>query len=83
MKVRVIHKNGREEMMPRRFADILAKMGRVTYQTRDMQAEPVRSASAEATKEIEADNLRAELDNRGIKYHHRAGVAKLRELLAD
>lgn len=80
MKVRVIHKNGREEMMSRRFADILSKMGRVTYQTRDMQAEPARPEPAKPATD-EAAQLRAELDKRGIKYHHRAGVAKLRELL--
>ena len=29
----------------------------------------------------ELDRLRAECDQRGIKYHHRAGVARLRELV--
>lgn len=28
------------------------------------------------------DELRAELDRRGIKYHHKAGAAKLQALLA-
>ena len=27
--------------------------------------------------------LRSELDRKGIEYHHRAGVGKLKELLAD
>lgn len=41
------------------------------YQTRDMRAES------------EVDILRAECKRRGIKFHHRAGVAKLRALLKD
>lgn len=31
----------------------------------------------------EVDDLRAELDAKGIAYHHKAGPAKLRELLAE
>jgi len=31
----------------------------------------------------EVDDLRAELDAKGIPYHHKAGAAKLRELLAE
>jgi len=51
---------------------IARRLARPVYQTRDMRAaEPVDELSA----------LRAEADKRGIKYHHRAGVAKLRELL--
>lgn len=51
---------------------IARRLARPVYQTRDMRAAgPVDELSA----------LKAEADRRGIKYHHRAGVAKLRELL--
>ena len=35
----------------------------------------------EAATEITADDLRAQLDAMGVKYHHKAGAAKLAELL--
>lgn len=41
MKVTFIYKGGRERMMSRREADILQKLGRGTYMTRDMRAQPV------------------------------------------
>lgn len=51
---------------------VARRLARPIYQTRDMRAaEPIDELSA----------LKAEADRRGIKYHHRAGVAKLRELL--
>jgi len=36
-----------------------------------------------AKPNTEVDELRAELDAKGIPYHHKAGAAKLRELLAE
>jgi len=42
---------------------------------------PGRYRTRELRPESEVDLLRAECDRRGIKYHHRAGVPKLRELL--
>lgn len=43
MQVKTIDRQGREKTMPERYAKILQKMGRLTYQTRDMVAEPVRA----------------------------------------
>lgn len=37
----------------------------------------------QAKPNTEVDDLRAELDAKGIPYHHKAGPAKLRELLAE
>ena len=73
-------RGGRREKVEPVIADFLEahKAGRrivehpaPTYQTRAMRAE--------APSEI--DTLRAALDARGIKYHGRAGAAKLRALL--
>ncbi len=88
MKVDFTYRNGRVREMQEKHADILQKIGKGTYQTRELRAAgnrqweaealPIRQSPAELD---EVDALRAELDRRGIKYHHRAGVAKLRELL--
>jgi hypothetical protein len=77
MKVELELKNGSRKAFNRKLAKVLVARGlareTMGYQTRELRAaEPVLD---------EADRLRAELDKRGIKYHHRAGVAKLRELL--
>jgi hypothetical protein len=37
-KINFTHKNGRVQTMPRRFADVLQKLGRGSYLTRDMTA---------------------------------------------
>lgn len=42
MKVIFQHKSGRRQPMQRRYADILQKLGRGTYMTRDMQAQARR-----------------------------------------
>lgn len=44
MKVTFIHRSGREQPMQRRYADVLQKLGRGTYMTRDMRAQPVLPA---------------------------------------
>lgn len=77
MKVELELKNGRRKAFPAKLAKVLVARGlgrEMTYQTREIRAEAPKAPD-------EADGLRAELDKRGIKYHHRAGVAKLRELL--
>lgn len=54
------------------------------YQTRELRAEvpaPAPASTPEPVVDDELEALKAEADKRGIKYHHRAGVAKLRELL--
>jgi len=53
MKVIFTHKNGREQPMQRRYADILRKLKRGTYMTRDMQAQALRD-------DEELSRLRAE-----------------------
>ena len=75
-------RGGRREKVEPAIADFLEanKAGRrvieavaPTYQTRALQAKEPSEIAA----------LRAALDARGIKYHHRAGVDKLRELLSE
>lgn len=80
MKTELELKNGKRRKFHANVAKVLVARGLGTevsmgYQTREMRAEPAKA------EPDEADALRAELDKRGIKYHHRAGVAKLRELL--
>lgn len=50
---------------------------------REVKSDPApgRYLDREMKPESDIDRLRAECDRRGIKYHHRAGVARLRELL--
>ena len=50
---------------------------------REVKPEPApgRYLDREMKPESELDLLRSECDRRSIKYHHRAGVKKLRELL--
>ena len=52
---------------------------------REVKSDPApgRYLDREMKPESDIDRLRAECDRRGIKYHHRAGVRKLRELLKD
>lgn len=63
--VRQVSDRAGEYLIGRRLAERVGQ----TYKTRDM-----RASSG-------LDELKAEADRRGIKYHHRAGVPKLRELL--
>lgn len=82
MKVELELKNGKRKQFPERVAKVLLARGLARepmgYQTRELRAEPPKVAPV-VDDELEA--LKAEADRRGIKYHHRAGVAKLRELL--
>lgn len=73
MKVELTLKNGKTRTFHPQVAKVLERKG-LGYQTREMRAE-----KKPALDDVEA--LKAEADRRGIKYHHRAGVAKLRELL--
>lgn len=79
MKVEVELRNGAVKSLPEKLAKVWIARGLARkpmgYQTRELRAAP------QAAPVDEADALRAELDRRGIKYHHRAGPAKLRELL--
>jgi hypothetical protein len=81
MKVELELKNGRRKAFPAKLAKVLVARGLGSevqgYQTRELRAAP----ASQPTEDEEVRRLRAELDKRDIKYHHRAGVAKLRELL--
>lgn len=52
----------------------------VVVQAEDQAVVP--EAEPEAAPEPTVDELRSELDSLGVKYHHKAGAAKLAELLA-
>lgn len=96
-KVTFIHKDGREQVMSRRYADILNKVGRGTYMTRDMTAAPpsqptiqtplVGTASREAggpdLDAMELAELHALARDRGVKVHHKAGADKVRAALRE
>jgi len=81
MKVELELKNGKRRSFHSQVAKVLVARGIgrevMGYQTRELRAAP----EAKPSEDDEVVTLRAELDKRGIKYHHRAGVAKLRELL--
>lgn len=76
MKVIFQHKSGRRQPMQRRYADILQKLGRGTYMTRDMQAQARRD-------DEELSALRVEYqDVVGKRPYHGWGAEELRERIA-
>lgn len=79
MKVELKLKNGKVKQFPEPVAKVLVARGLGAYQTRELRAAPASVPAPAKDNELEA--LKAEADKRGIKYHHRAGVARLRELL--
>lgn len=88
MKVELTLKNGKTRAFHPQVAKVLERKG-LGYQTREMRPDDNAKwergdlGRSEADVEVdELETLKAEADRRGIKYHHRAGVAKLRELLA-
>lgn len=92
MKVELELKNGRRKAFNPTVAKVLVARGlaceAMSYQTRELRAtdnakwDAGELGRSEAHAEVdEVETLRVELDKRGIKYHHRAGAAKLRELL--
>lgn len=78
MKVVFKHKmGGREQAMDVRYAEILQKLGRGTYMTRDMQAKTRRD-----DKELSA--LRAEYQETvGKRPYHGWDADTLREKIAE
>lgn len=81
MRVNFKYKNGRERMMSRRDANILQKLGRGTYMTRDMRAQPA-APSTEEDQELSA--LRAEYQAVvGKRPFHGWGLDTLREKIAE
>lgn len=91
MKVTFIHRSGREQPMQRRYADVLQKLGRGTYMTRDMRAHPVIQPDAsaavpnvneEAPDELSA--LRAEYQEVvGKRAFHGWDAETLRQKIAE
>jgi hypothetical protein len=76
MHVVFLYNNGKTAQMTERYAKVLAKLGRGTYSELDTEKKPSNELP-------EVEQLRAEAEKRGIAYHHRAGIAKLRELLGE
>lgn len=88
MKVELVLKNGKRRKFAAPLAKVLISRGMgqeipaQVYQTRDMRAAtPETTSQVAVDDEKEVSALKAQADKRGIKYHHRAGAAKLRELL--
>lgn len=54
MRVLFRHKGGRKERMQRRYADVLQKLGRGTYMTRDMRATVEPDPAAEELARLRA-----------------------------
>lgn len=73
---------GEEFELPDKAAKVFVRVGKLrqversmTYQTRELRADPA------PRRDDNLEAMKAEADRRGIKYHHLAGAAKLRELL--
>lgn len=82
MKVTFIHRNGREQMMQRRYADVLQKLGRGTYMTRDMRAQPV--VEPVNTEDDALTALRAEYHAVvGRRAHHSWDADTIRRKMAE
>ena len=77
--------NGMQREVRDSVGRALVKSGLAREVKPEVKAEPApgRYLDREMKTESEVDRLRAECERRGIKYHHRAGEAKLRELLKD
>lgn len=77
MKVIFTHKGGRKQSMQRRYADILQKLGRGTYMTRDMQAQ-------ETKNDDQLTDLRDEYQAVvGKRAYHGWDAETLREKIAE
>lgn len=93
-KVLFTYKNGRERSMRPREAEILSRLGKGSYLTRDMRAaepapvqaaepvvSPVPVAPVSDLESMDADALRAMAVEPGLKIHHKAGAKKIREAI--
>lgn len=77
MKVIFTHKGGRKQSMQRRYADILQKLGRGTYMTRDMQAQ-------ETKNDDQLADLRAEYQEViGKRAHHSWDADTIQKKIAE
>lgn len=88
-KVTFTYKNGRERMLSARDAELLQRLGKGTYLTRDMTAaRPLHVAPVADNKEVDLDSLdgdalHALARERGVKVHHKAGADKVRAALRE
>lgn len=84
MKVDFKHKSGRVQPMSRRDAEILQRLGRGTYLTRDMRAATAKTPESPPSDELDAlsaEELHELAKKRGVEVHHRAGADKVKEAL--
>lgn len=82
MRVNFQYTNGRERMMSRRDASILQKLGRGTYMTRDMRAQPV--VEPVNTEDDALTELRAQYqDVVGKRPFHGWDAETLRQKIAE
>lgn len=89
-KVTFTYKNGRERMLSARDADLLQRLGKGTYLTRDMTAVrplpvvmPVANKKDVDLDSLDGDALHALARERGVKVHHKAGADKVRAALRE
>lgn len=81
-KVDFTYKNGVRKVMSPRYANILQKIGRGTYATRDMVAMRPMVLS-DNYDDLDAPALLEIAKDRGLKVHHKAGVEKIRAMLRE
>lgn len=89
-KVTFTYKNGRERMLSARDAELLQRLGKGTYLTRDMAAaRPVAAVlPAAQNNDVDLDSLDGDAlhelaRERGVKVHHKAGADKVRAALRE
>lgn len=85
-KVLFSYKSGRERLIPKRDADLLARLGKGTYMTRDMAAQPVSDqpeGNSVDLSVLSAEELHFLAKQRGVKVHHKAGPEKVRAALRE
>lgn len=89
-KVTFTYNNGRERMLSARDAELLQRLGKGTYLTRDMAAaRPVVVAGSAVPNEdvdldaLDGEALHALARERSVKVHHKAGADKVRAALRE
>lgn len=89
-KVTFTYKNGRERMLTARDAELLQRLGKGSYLTRDMVAvrptadlKPNVRAGDIDLDSLDGDALHALARERGVKVHHKAGADKVRAALRE
>ena len=78
MQVNFTHKNGKVQRMQKRFADILQKLGRGTYETRMLTAAPLDDLES-----LDVDALHFLAKQMDLKVHHKAGADKVRAAIEE